>query len=272
MKDKYEEITGKFKEKIPGVNEVEHTTLLHIEKFLLYLLLILALGLVSFNAFEDVQSKQNQDLRQDYNELSNKFEQLEDNYERLEEDYEELQKDYQSISKENQELRDQNQGLNKAVENYRDIPETPVISGIDYSLHGKEDKEDTARQIAIEHPNISVITPSGTGSMSPGISSKSMLIMTGTFDKQTLTPGTIVSYKPEDSESKILHRIHEVKDTLTGICYVTKGDSNLRDDGECVQPTQIKRVAIGLIFRETGTYKYCEEPMQYPPSTNLCPG
>jgi len=135
-----------------------------------------------------------------------------------------------------------------------------------------DENEQKANQIALEHPEMYVGSPSGTGSMSPGISSQSMIIYTTEFNERTLTPGQIVSYNVEGRESNIIHRVHDVESQEDGgICYIMKGDANPRVDGKCVEPENMEYLALGTIFRKTGGTSICREELQYGPESQYCP-
>ena len=182
--------------------------------------------------------------------------------------YKEYKSAYQDLNSSYYELKRQKSTGNLNT----DIPETPSISSIDYKLYGYDEEEQNVNQIAIEYPSMFVATPSGTGSMSPGISSQSMIIYTSEFNRQTLSPGQIVSYSRDDFESNIIHRVHEVETTDDGgICYIMKGDANPTVDGKCVQPENMEYLALGTIFRETGSFSYCKEELEYGPESGYCP-
>lgn len=173
------------------------------------------------------------------------------------------------------ELRDKYNKLvdeyNQLEEDYTNIPSTPAMSGVDYRLYGGPSGK--ASQIAIEHTNLTLTGLTGTGSMSPGISSQSMVIGTTSFNSYTLTPGQIISYEPEEEgdQINIMHRIYSVNQTGE-FCYETKGDANFYSDPECVKPEQIERLVIGVIFRKPGEEGYCKEEIDYGPSSQYCPG
>jgi signal peptidase I len=182
--------------------------------------------------------------------------------EEYKEAYEEYKSAYQDLNNSYYELRNQEST----------IPETPAISSLDYRLYGYDENEQEVSQIALEYPGMFVQSPSGTGSMSPGISSQSMIIFTTEFDERTLTPGQIVSYNVEGRESNIVHRVHDVESQEDGgICYIMKGDANPRVDGECVEPENMEYLALGTIFRKTGDTSICREELQYGPESQYCP-
>lgn len=165
------------------------------------------------------------------------------------------------------ELRNASMELEDIVKEYQEIPSTPAYSGLEYSLYGGPSGK--ADQIAFSHPNISVSGVAATGSMSPGISSQSMILETSAFNPHTLTPGQIVVYTSSEGDY-IIHRIHSVNAT-GGFCYEMKGDANFYSDPDCVEPRQIEQLVLGVIFRQPGSKWYCTSELQGGPETEYCP-
>ncbi len=164
--------------------------------------------------------------------------------------------------------QDYSDELNEIIDKFENIPGTPAVSDMDYRLFGGPSGE--ATQLMIEYPELRVSGVVGTGSMHPGLSSQSMSIQTTSFNRNTLTPGQIVTYENNEGTG-IIHRVHAINTTPTGICYVMKGDANFYLDGECVKPNQVKTLVLGILFRKPGQVYSCNTEQTPKVSSDYCP-
>ncbi len=158
--------------------------------------------------------------------------------------------------------------LNEIIDKFKDIPGTPAVSDLDYLLYGGSSGE--ATQLMIEYPEISISRLTDTVSMSPGISSQSMVIETSSFNRNTLTPGQIVVYE-DDEGDRIIARVHAINSTSSDICYIIKGDANFYGNGECVKPDKITELVLGVLFRKPGSISYCQSEHTPKASSGKCP-
>jgi len=261
------EVDYKMRSILSGLDSED---ILHIEKGVLYLVVIAMILLFSAEIYGDIRSSESQEIRIQYQNLSNDYKELRDRNQELRDRVKVLEAEKENISQNLRGEKDETIKYRERLTQFEQIPVNPVIPGISYATYGMSDQRDSASQVAVQHPEIELVTPSGTGSMSPMLSSNSLVIATESFDPGTLSPGDIVTYTTEDNRS-IMHRIHRVDEKGEGICYVTKGDSRPYTEGVCVEPEQIKNRALGVLFTQKASHKYCEEEIEPSVVSQRCP-
>ena len=223
------------------------------------------------NKYEEITNQKEQ-LQEQYQELQNQKTDLENNYNKLSSANEETNKKYDDLTSLYNELKKINQNItvkyNQLKENYeelerksieirsarlpKDIPTSPSIPDVDFVLSEK------ALMLKYDKLNLSSVTD--TKSMLPTISYEHTAIFTNKFDPKKLVVGNIIAYESDSFDIPIMHRIIEVKNDGSSVCYILQGDNNLSPDPECVKPAKVVGLVVGIIFNKNiKGYNYCEE-------------
>lgn len=192
----------------------------------LFYFLFLGVGIILGVYFLSPVSPDNTKLVNDYNNLVSKYNSLAKNYSDL---------SVQSgISLQNQK---------------RSIPPSPQGSFNSLVL--------VKNGIGLSYNGAKVFGVYDTKSMEPGISVNHTIIATTTFDSANLKIGQIVSYLPDDSKTEIVHRIIAINSNPQGICYTLQVDNNQVPDKECVKPSQITSLVLGILFFKNEQINSC---------------
>lgn len=192
----------------------------------LFYLLFLGVGIAIGIYFLAPASPDNTKLVNDYNNLVSKYNTLAKNYSDLSEQ--------SGISLQNQK---------------RSIPPSPSSSFNSFIL--------TKNGIGVSYNSAKVFGVYDTKSMEPGISVNHTIIATTSFDANNFKIGQIVSYLPTDSRIEIVHRIIAINSNSDGLCYTLQGDNNQVPDKECVKPSQITSLVLGVLFFKNEQVNSC---------------
>ena len=195
-------------------------------------------------------------LNETYNKLQESDQQLKEEHDRLQMSYEESVSRYDALSTIYYELLDSYRTLQQEKagrDNIRlpsEIPTTQRIAGLEFIL--------SADAFTLSQQNLNLSSVTDTKSMLPTISSEHTVIFAEKFDTTSLKVGDIIAYNSKFADIPILHRIIERSREDGGLCYIVQGDNNPVPDPECVKPSNVIGLAIGVIFNtvENG-YRYC---------------
>jgi len=105
---------------------------------------------------------------------------------------------------------------------------------------------DKAVTLVIDNATWSTFTD--TNSMDPVIDVKSHAIKLRPGKASDLQVGDIISYKSEDFNAVIIHRIVDISSDDLGIFFITKGDNNKYTDSEKIRFEQITGVVVGILY------------------------
>mgnify|MGYP001579072635 CR=1 FL=1 len=192
----------------------------------LFYLLFLGAGIIIGVYFLSPASPDNTKLVNDYNQLVSKYNNLAQNYSQL-------------LSQSNVALQNQK----------RAIPSSPQGSFNSLVL--------VKNGMGIGYNGVKVFGVYDTKSMEPGISVNHTIIATISFDPNGFKIGQIVSYLPIDSKTEIVHRIIAINSNPEGLCYILQGDNNQVPDKECVKPSQITSLVLGVLFFKNEQVNSC---------------
>lgn len=87
-----------------------------------------------------------------------------------------------------------------------------------------------------------------TDSMLPLLDYGSTGIQIKVTEETELVIGDVVSYRIEDSESRVVHRIIDAGIDSQGVYYITKGDNVNEADSVRVRRSQIEKVLVGVLW------------------------
>jgi signal peptidase I len=87
-----------------------------------------------------------------------------------------------------------------------------------------------------------------SNSMLPTLDSGSNGIQIPVYPNTTLKRGDIISFKLEEKDYTIAHRITDIREDSKGIYYITKGDYQELPDPYRVRHDQVQRLMVGVIW------------------------
>ena len=87
-----------------------------------------------------------------------------------------------------------------------------------------------------------------TNSMDPFLDKGSNGIEILPRSPEDIKIGDIISYKSEEYDAVIIHRVIEIKKDNQGLYYVAKGDNNPKPDDEKVRFSHVKGILVGVIY------------------------
>lgn len=205
--------------------------------------------LASCKAVSATRQLQYEQLKKSYTLLEEQYHALNESHITLLSRYKNLTKDYEYLSNRYRELGFETVG--GAARLPKDIPGSPSVSGVDFLL--------SKESFVVKHQGLNLSAVTDTKSMHPTITADNTALFTTDFNAQTLRVGTIIAYLSPSFSIPIMHRIIEVSRDGEGVCYVLQGDNNLSPDPECVKPSQVIGVVIGILFSANNEgYRYCE--------------
>lgn len=191
----------------------------------------------NYNSMANSLQEQNAILQRNIENLNSFHDALTQNYEELQSSYDTLNKLYRP-----EDL---------LLRYPKDIPTSPSTSAADFLI--------TNGGMLLKSEDLQLSSITDTSSMHPTISAGHTAILTTKFEPYSLQKGNIILYNSSYSNIDIMHRIIEVNSD-NEICYKTQGDNNPSPDIECVTPSQIKGLVIGVIFdKTTQGYSHCKE-------------
>ena len=100
--------------------------------------------------------------------------------------------------------------------------------------------------IYVQNPEWATFTD--TNSMDPLIDIGANAIQTIPKGEEDIHIGDIISYKEDNSNNIIIHRVIEINEDENGKYFITKGDNNSEPDPEKVRFNQIRRVLVAVIY------------------------
>lgn len=196
----------------------------------------------------------NKRLRTDYEKLNSSHARLISAYIDLNDSHNNLDSLYRNLSARYSKLEDDYRELQATGSQYRlpkDIPASPSIPNIGFLI--------TPDSLILKNPRLNLSSVTDTKSMHPTITVENTAIFTTVFDAANLKIGNIIAYRSSSFELPIMHRIISIQRSSGGVCYVLQGDNNPAPDPECVTPSQIIGLVIGVIFNGENTgYSYCQ--------------
>ncbi len=177
------------------------------------------------------------DLNSSYNNLNSSYNNLKSLYDNLAISYSRLNDNYRNLQSQTGRLP-------------KDIIGSPSIPGLDFLL--------TKDLLILKHTGLNLSSVTDTKSMNPTITASHTAIFTTNFDAENLKVGNIVAYKSTSFELPIMHRIIDIRRDSSGTCYIIQGDNNPSPDSECVRPSQVIGLVVGVIFNTNAQgYRYC---------------
>jgi len=105
----------------------------------------------------------------------------------------------------------------------------------------------SAEQITLAIPNAILTTYANTNSMDPVLDDGAHGIEIPAVEEK-LRVGDIISYKSEEFDSIIVHRIISIEEDDQGTYYIMQGDNNFTRDPQRVRFDEIVGVVVGLIY------------------------
>ncbi len=234
-----------------------------------FIIAVIFIGATAMMYFFGLElSKKYDTLERNYNDLEKIYNEKNSEYLNLQYSFNELNSGYASLKKLYDALSNQYSNLEKKYyekplsKSLSDIPTSSTTSLIDFSS--------TPAGVLLESKNLKLSSLTDTKSMLPTISAGHTAIYTTNFNPNTLQVGDIISYKSSYSTGYVIHRIIDVKSDYYGICYTIQGDNNPSPDPECVRPSQIEGLVVGVIYDKIGQgVSYCADVNPY---TVITPG
>jgi len=102
--------------------------------------------------------------------------------------------------------------------------------------------------IRIDFKNAKWANFTNTNSMIPVLSSKSNAIQVKPSSKDQLKIGDIISFRTQETKTRIIHRIIGIGQDEKGRYYITKGDNNKNEDPFKVRFKDIERVVVAVVY------------------------
>lgn len=207
---------------------------------------------------DQVLNTTNKKIILDYNKSNSEYQNfilrynsLSDNYNKLLTDNAQLRSLFNNLTVNYNDLM--NKFRNFQTQNGRlpkDIVSSPSIPNLDFLL--------TKNSFILKYHNLNLSSVTDTKSMNPSITAQHTAIFTTSFDSYSLQKGNIIAYKSSSFDIPIMHRIIDI-DNSNGLCYILQGDNNPNPDPECVKPSQIIGLVVGVIFNTVPSgYLYCQ--------------
>jgi signal peptidase I len=112
----------------------------------------------------------------------------------------------------------------------------------------KEDILVYSHEVKITLQNARWAEIADTHSMLPLLNGATHVLQLEPESEVQLQPGDVVSYRLENQENLIIHRIIAIGEDEFGWFAITKGDNNQIPDREKVRFSQIEKVLVGILY------------------------
>lgn len=136
--------------------------------------------------------------------------------------------------------------------------EEPINSMIDRVLTGERPgpanriTEDQIKvyddRIVIEIKNAKWASFTDTNSMDPLLDEDSYALQIIPESEDEIQIGDIISYKLENLDQRVIHRVVYIGEDENGKYFIAKGDNNPEPDPEKIRFYQIERVLVGVLY------------------------